>query len=104
MEYQLKGDYFNGQYHVIPKTSTTGAHEEREGFSPANTNHKLWKLAIYYDHVEAVVQSAEKGFKLWREVPLEERIQYLKRYHKAVSAKKEDIARAISLEVGSTLR
>ena len=99
-EYQLQGDYFSNGYHKMPETSTTGAHEKFEKFAPANTGHKLWELEVYYDHVDAVVLSAQKGFQAWRAISFEERSTYLKRYQKAVIAKKEEIARAIALEVG----
>ena len=61
MEYELKGDYFDNQYHTVPETSTTGAHERLQKPSPANTNHTLWELAVYYDHIDAVVQSPSRG-------------------------------------------
>ena len=100
MEYQLRGDYFNNQYHKIPETSRTGADEKIEKFSPANTAHKLWGLEIYYDHIDAVVQSTEKGHAHWKALSFEQRTQYLKRYQEIVLTKREEIARAIALEVG----
>ncbi|MCY4643143.1 MAG: aldehyde dehydrogenase family protein [Bacteriovoracales bacterium] len=100
MEYQLAGDYFDGCYHKKTKTATFKDHESFDKFSPANTNHKLWELDIEFDHIDAVVQSAEKGFKAWKTLSFEERSQYLNRYKEIVLSKKEEIARAISLEVG----
>ena len=100
MEYQLRGDYFNKKYHEMQEISRAGANERFENFCPANINHKLSILDIYYDHVGPVVESAQKGFKTWKEFSFEKRSEYLKRYKEIVISKKEDIARAISLEVG----
>ena len=100
MEYQLCGDYFNNHYHKEPETVTTGVHERVEKFAPANTDHKLWELEVCYDHVEAVVASAQKGFQTWRRFSFEQRAEVLRRYQKIVSSKRDQIARAISLEVG----
>lgn len=100
MKYQLRGDYFNNRYHKIAETSTTGADEKLEKFAPANTNCKLWELDIYYNHIEAVIESVQKGFETWRILSFEERSTYLKRYQEIVLSKKEEMAEAIALEVG----
>ena len=46
------------------------------------------------------MESAQEGFEQWRKLALEQRCSYLRRYQEVVVARREEIARAISLEVG----
>lgn len=100
MQMQLKGDYFNGQFsgHDLSK-----AQEKILKHSPADLTLKLWEAGVHYDHIEAVIQSAQKGFEVWRKVPLDQRITYLKKYQEIVRSRKDDIAMALALEVGKPL-
>ena len=97
VEYQLRGNYFDGQYHPIPKTKSVATYER---FSPANTQHKLSEIEIDYDHVDGIIQSATKGFNTWKRLSFDERANYLRRFQEVVLGRKEQIARAIALEVG----
>ena len=98
MQMNLKGDYFNGRFHV-----STSAQEKILKRSPADLTQVLWEAGIYYDHIEAVIESAQKGFATWRKTSFEERIGYLKKYQEAVRARKDEIAMALALEVGKPL-
>ncbi len=103
MKYQMKGNYFNGNY-VWPSLNGPGAVEhfiKRE--CPADTETLLWQMAVDYSHVEPVVNSATRGYKFWRALPVAERIPFLKRYQEQLLAKKDLIAEAISLESGKPL-
>lgn len=103
MEYKLKGDYFNGQFHFIAKTGTLGSDQVIKKFSPANLEHELWELHVFNQHVDPVIESAVDGFKQWRKTSNRERIDYLNKYKEIVLSKKEEIARAIALETGKPL-
>lgn len=98
MQMTLKGDYFNGQFHTQSHSQETILKR-----CPGDLSHTLWEAHIYYDHIEAVIDSAEKGFDLWRKVSFEERINYLKRYQLAVRNRKDEIATCLALEVGKPL-
>lgn len=100
MKMQLKGDYFDGQF---AGNNLSGAQEKILKHSPADISNVLWEVGIQYDHIEAVIQSAEKGFEVWRKTSFEERIGYLKKYQEAVRARKDEIAMALALEVGKPL-
>lgn len=100
MKMQLKGDYFDGQF---AGNNLSGAQEKILKHSPADISNVLWEVGIQYDHIEAVIQSAEKGFEVWRKTSFEERISYLKKYQEAVRARKDEIAMALALEVGKPL-
>lgn len=96
MEFQLKGNYFNGNFfHKLEN-----ADETIQKFSPANLDHHLWTASITYGDLDNVVNSSVKGFKKWKSISQIERINFLKKYQEKVLIKKEILARAISLETG----
>lgn len=97
---QLKGDYFDGRF---VERNLSDANENILKKSPGDLSHVLWEAGIFYDHIEGVIQSAQKGFDVWRKLSFEERIGYLKKYQEIVRAKKDDIAMALALEVGKPL-
>lgn len=91
----LKGDYFHGRW-ALPGTADETIIKD----SPADLDSRLWEARVSYAHVEKVLDSAQKGFEVWRKTTLEEREKLLKKYQEIVRGKKEEIARALSLEVG----
>jgi succinylglutamic semialdehyde dehydrogenase len=104
MQMVLKGDYFNGQFtHPDGLALLSGAQETILKKCPGELTLKLWEAGVYYEHIEKVIESAQKGFDIWRKFSFEERIQYLKKYQEIVRARKDDIAMALALEVGKPL-
>ena len=103
MEFELKGNFFNGQY-IFPKTTGPEATEHYiEKFCPSNLEQKLWKCLVDYSHIDPIVESAKIGFKTWRLTDLEIRVQVLKRYQEQIVLVKEELSKAISLETGRPL-
>ncbi len=100
MQMQLKGDYFNGRFH-LPGLGT--AQEKILKHSPADLSQVLWEAGVFYDHIERVVESAQKGYEVWRKLSFTDRIGYLKKYQEVVRSRKEDLALALALEVGKPL-
>lgn len=98
MQMILKGDYFNGRFHQPQSTQ-----EKILKKSPADLSQVLWEAGVAYDHIDPVVESAQKGFETWRKTSFEERINCLKKYQEAVRARKDEIAMALALEVGKPL-
>ena len=96
MEYHLTGDYFYNQYQKSHAKQITK-------YSPANTDHLLWNLNYSHSYLDEVVDSAQQGFKKWCPLSIQERSQYLLRYKNIIVKKQEEIAKAISLEVGKPL-
>ncbi len=103
MEFELKGNFFDGQY-IFPKTTGPEATEHFiERYCPSNLNQRLWKCLIDYSHVEPIIDSAKEGFQKWRSTKLEDRVQALKRYQEQVVLIKKELSRSISLETGKPL-
>lgn len=98
MQMQLKGDYFNSRFH-----RPDSAQENIKKLSPSDLSETLWEAGIYYEHIDRVVESAQKGFETWRKLSFEDRIIYLKKYQEAVRLRKDEIATALALEVGKPL-
>lgn len=104
MQMLLKGDYFNGRFtHPDGKLDLGGAQERILKTCPGELNVKLWEAGSFYDHVEPVIQSAQKGFDTWRKLSFADRVVYLKKYQEIVRARKDEIALALALEVGKPL-
>jgi succinylglutamic semialdehyde dehydrogenase len=103
MKFNLKGNYFNRAFHL---PQTTGPHAVETIISrncPGDLSLKLWEAPIDYKDVDKVVESANTGFKTWRKYSEENRNQLLKKYQEEVSKRKDDIALAISYEMGKPL-
>lgn len=103
MQFQLKGNYFNGDFHQPPTTGTRAVDVFIDRYGPADTETLLWKMPVEYRHVEQVIDAAEKGFMTWRKTPVEERVAALKRFQEIALARKTEIATAIALEMGKPM-
>lgn len=99
MKYQLQGDYFNNQFHCDSEHSD----EQIEKLNPANLDEKLWVSFIKYDHIDKVLESAAQGFKKWKLLSFNERINYLKKYQENLLLVQDELAIAISMESGKPL-
>ncbi len=104
MQMTLKGDYFLGKFtHSQGLKDLSHAQERILKRSPADLDKVLWEAGVFYDHVDAVIESAQKGFEGWRKLSFETRIGYLKKYQEVVRTKKDEISMALALEVGKPL-
>lgn len=101
--YNIRGNYFDGEFHQVPLTGLNAVEKFLNRECPADTNKVLWSLPLDYRHVDNVIHSAQRGFDFWRKLNNEERIGYLKSYQTQLQNKKDEIARAIALEAGKPL-
>jgi succinylglutamic semialdehyde dehydrogenase len=103
MKYKILGNYFSGNFH-LPTTSGPHAVENIiKRHCPADLSLLLWETPVDYRDVERVVESAITGFHLWRKLPQTERNTYLKKYQDELVKRKDEIAEAISYEMGKPL-
>jgi aldehyde dehydrogenase (NAD+) len=82
--------------------AASGAYFENR--NPADTRDLigLWPRSGP-DDVEAAVQSARRGFEVWRRTPPPLRGEVLRRVGDLLAARREDIARAMTREMGKVL-
>ena len=103
MKYELKGNYFNGQFTQIEKDSLLTKRNIIEKYSPADLNDHLWSFEVNYQQIDAVIESSVTGFKTWRKTKLDERVSALNRLKEEFIKRKNEIAHAIALETGKPL-
>lgn len=103
MQYEIKGNYFNGSFVTIERDSLETAPRFVEKKCPADLNNTLWKFPISFDHIEAVIESASLGFETWKKTSIEKRIEFLERFKSVVKEREQEIATAIALESGKPL-
>ena len=99
MKFKMLGDYYNGEFHSNDDRQDNVIKRE----CPANTDEILYEANISYKNIGQVVQSVNEGFKTWRNISVEERISFLKKYQDEVKKIKNEMAEAISLESGKPL-
>ncbi len=97
----LPSSFYEQSFHYLNSSETADEHFEKH--SPANLAQKLWTMDILYSHLAPVVESAQKGFSLWKKTALSERINCLKKYQENIRARKDLLAQTISLETGKPL-
>lgn len=106
MEFTLRGDYFNGQFshsEGLDSKAISASDESISKTCPANTDHHLWDALVDYSHINKTIESAQKGFEIWRKTPLADRMNFLKMFQKVAEERKDEIGRAIALETGKPL-
>ena len=99
MKYQIKGNYFDGQYHLPQSTGNASWKQQ----CPAELELTLWEAPLDYRPIESILDSSLKGHHQWRKIDLQKRIEFLKSYQKQVKTKQDLIAEAISLETGKPI-
>ena len=103
MEFELKGNFFDGNF-TFPKTTGPEATDFFiDKYCPAQLDLKLWRCLVDYSHVDPTIESSLNGFKLWKQTSYEERIQSLKRYQEHVVLRKKELATSVSLETGKPI-
>ena len=92
----MKTHFYSNQWHA-------GSGADLEATSP-NTNEVIWQgKAATATEVNAAMASARKGFNTWSRLPYADREAYLKRYQSVLKERQEEIAAAISADVGKPL-
>src|SRR5688572_3028239 len=103
MGFEIKGNYFEGDFHLPATTGPNSVELVIERRSPADIDKVLWKCPVDYNHIEPIIESAIKGFHFWRKLKQEERNNFLKKYQEQIVSIKDQLAEAIALESGKPL-
>ena len=95
MQVEYRGVYIDGAWRQIP--------ESEKSFSTENPFSGEQILRVHpadFEQVNLAVESAQAAFLQWRKLAHEERAEYLSRLKTALTERKSDLARAITLEMG----
>jgi len=103
MKYEIKGNYFNGEFNEFIQDSLLTKRNIIKKVSPADLNNTLWSFEVNYQHVDPVIESANCGYKIWRRTPLEQRVNLLLKLKEQFQKRSLEIAEAIALETGKPL-
>lgn len=93
-----RGDYINKEF-VIPAKPDG----EFKDISPADKKDLIMTVEYEFDHVNKAVESAKKAFSHWAALSLQDRANYLLRLKEVYTARKNDLAQAISRDMGKPL-
>ncbi len=93
-----KGDYINNEF-IIP------ARPEGEfvDVSPADKKDHILTFKFNFDHVDRACEVAKEAFKTWGQLDIKERATYLLRLKEVYTSHKNELAEAISRDMGKPL-
>jgi succinylglutamic semialdehyde dehydrogenase len=103
MKYQILGNYYNNNFYLPATTGPLAVENIISRFCPADISLQLWEAPVDYRDVDRVIESSNVGFKTWKRLPQEDRNGFLKKYQEEVTKRKDEIAMAISYEMGKPL-
>lgn len=98
MERKYLGSYLGG--HFVPVTDPHGV---LLSLNPGNLDEKPVEFPYSNPHVDAAVQHARRGFKIWKRISVQERFSALKKYREVLAQKREFLAFCDSFEIGKPL-
>lgn len=93
-----RGDYINKEF-IKPKK----ADGEFVDISPADKTDLVMKVSYSFEHIEKATEAAKKAFHPWASLAPQERAQYLVRLKEVYLRRKNEIAEAISRDMGKPL-
>lgn len=95
MDFQILGDYINGQFNAAKDPLG-----EITRFSPADLSDKIGSFNYSFQSVDKAVDAAKKAFKKWQLVPLEERKNLLLKFKSLIEKHQDRFEEIICREVG----
>lgn len=94
----FKGDYLDGEF-VIPQRGDKNFINK----SPANLKEKVIEMVSLNAHVDQACESAQRAFREWSELSIENRIEVLNKVKSVFQKKEQDFALVIARETGKPL-
>ncbi len=91
----FKGDFISNHW-TVTKTPSG----QWSCISPANLDWKFNDIQFHYPHVDAAVESGQQAFAKWKAIPLQGRLEIIKRFGEELEKRKDKIARHIAVETG----
>ena len=95
--YEKLGFFINGEWR-------TGSGKGEDVLNPANESVLAFLPHATEKDLEDALESAQKGFKIWKNTPVQKRASILQKTADLIEERSEQIARIITLEQGKPLR
>jgi succinate-semialdehyde dehydrogenase/glutarate-semialdehyde dehydrogenase len=95
--YEKLGFFINGEWR-------TGSGKGEDVLNPANESVLAFLPHASQKDLEDALESAQRGFKIWKNTPVQKRAEILKKTADLIEERSEQIARIITLEQGKPLR
>ena len=70
MKYEIKGNYFNGEFHYPPTTGPSAVDHYIIRECPSDLSQTLWKLPVDYRPIDPVLNSSISGFNFWKKLKI----------------------------------
>lgn len=93
-----RGDYINKEFMIPAKPDG-----EVKDISPSDKKDLIMTFEYSFDHVNKAVEAAKKAFPQWAALSIQERSNYLLRLKEVYTARKNELAEAISRDMGKPL-
>ncbi len=87
------GDYVNGSF-IRTDGPALSSH------NPANPSETVWNGHVNAEHVNRAVGAARKALPAWHALGRDGRIEFLRKWKEVTTARAEEVARLITLEMG----
>ena len=98
MNFQDRGSLVGGQW-------VAGEGKELVSFNPAREGEVVWRgVAAGASQAEAAIKAAGRAFPEWSRLGFDARKQMLERLEEVVEKRAEDLAQAITMEMGKPIR
>ena len=95
--YEKLGFFINGEWR-------TGSGKGEDVLNPANESVLAFLPHVTEKDLEDALESAQRGFKIWRDTPVQKRASILHKTADLIEERSEQIARIITMEQGKPLR
>jgi len=95
--YEKLGFFINGEWR-------TGSGKGEDVLNPANESVLAFQPHVTEKDLEDALESAQRGFKIWRDTPVQKRASILHKTADLIEERSEQIARIITMEQGKPLR
>ena len=95
--YEKLGFFINGEWR-------TGSGKGEDVLNPANESVLAFLPHASQKDLEDALESAQRGFKIWKNAPVQKRAAILQKTADLIEERSEQIARIITLEQGKPLR
>ena len=95
--YEKLGFFINGEWR-------TGSGKGEDVLNPANESVLAFLPHATEKDLEDALESAQRGFKIWRDTPVQKRASILHKTADLIEERSEQIARIITMEQGKPLR